>query len=69
MDYEMDYIHSHLLNKEQVAICLGLLRNAKNNGNRNKWRYYYFMAKINFNKNHFDIIQLKVLKLTERKYW
>ena len=29
----MDYIHSHLLNKEQVAICLGLLRNAKNNGN------------------------------------
>ena len=47
MDYGMDHIHSHLLKKKElVAICLGLLNNANNNGNGNKWRYFSFMAKI-----------------------
>ena len=56
MDYGMDHIHSHLFKKrEKVATCLGLLNNANNN-------------KLIF-QNHFDIIQSKLLELTERKYW
>ena len=48
----MDHIHSHLFKKrEKVATCLGLLNNANNNSSGNKWRYYYFMAKINFKKS------------------
>ena len=68
MDYGMDHIHSHLLKKKElVAICLGLLNNANNNGNGNKWRYFSFMAKIIL-KNHVHIIPSKLLELTERKY-